>query len=96
MAVGCGAISFLMRCRKHICYAVLGGKETASIVSNLCHTVELLEALTLWTKSEPSRCFYLLLCGIDDTQNTEDDRTEIKAMVYLVCADATVQLLCDV
>lgn len=71
----------------------LGG---ASFISNLCHTEELLEAWTLWTMSEPSRCFYLLLCVIDDTQNTEDDRTEIKVMVYLVCADATVQLLCDV
>lgn len=98
MAVGCGAMSSFMWCRKHICYAVLEarGGENASFVSNLCHTEELLETLTLWTKAEPSRCFYLLLCGIDDTQITEDDHTEIKAMVYLVCADATVQLLCDV
>lgn len=85
--------SYVMQKTHLLCRSGAGG---VSFVSNLCHTKELLEAWTLWTTSEPSRCFYVLLCGIDDTQNTEDNRTEIKAMVYLVCADATVQLLCDV
>lgn len=50
----------------------------------------------LWTKSERSCCFYNLLYGINDIKNMEDNHTEIKAMEYIVCADASIHLLCHV
>lgn len=50
----------------------------------------------LWTNSKRSWCFYNLLYGINDIKNMEDNHTEIKAMEYIVCAYASIQLLCDV